>query len=110
MLRRQAIERMRRRAVCGDGWQSAAGWRRPWFDLAGLSLARRYLLLSLVVVVVGGGIVAYVLGQLIETSAINRTTSVTALYVESFVVPELQSLADQPQPEPRPRSPRSSVS
>jgi signal transduction histidine kinase len=37
--------------------------------------------------------VAWVLGQLIETSAINRTTSVTALYVESFVAPELQSLA-----------------
>ena len=67
--------------------------RRPRFDLAGLSLARRYLLLSLVVVVVGGGVVAYVLGQLIETSAINRTTSVTALYVESFVAPQLQSLA-----------------
>ena len=67
--------------------------RRPRLDLAGLSLARRFLLVSLVVVVVGGGTVAYVLGQLIETSAINRTTSVTALYVDSFVQPELQSLA-----------------
>ena len=63
------------------------------FDLSGLSLARRYLLLSLVVVVLGGGVVAYALGQLIETSAINRTTAVTALYVESFVAPQLQSLA-----------------
>ena len=76
------------------GWRP--GWRRPRFDLAGLSLARRYLLLSLVFVVVGGGVVAYALGQLIETSAINRTTSVTALYVESFVAPELQSLATSP--------------
>lgn len=67
--------------------------RVRWLDLSGLSLARRYLLLSLVFVVVGGGIVAFVLGQLIETSAINRTTSVTALYVESFVAPELQNLA-----------------
>jgi signal transduction histidine kinase len=67
--------------------------RRPHFDIAGLSLARRYLLVTLVVVVVGGVVVAYVLGQLIETSAINRTTSVTALYVESFVEPQLQSLA-----------------
>ena len=66
--------------------------RRPRLDLAGLSLARRFLLVSLVVVVVGGGVVAYVLGQLIETSALNRTTSVTALYVESFVEPELQTL------------------
>jgi signal transduction histidine kinase len=66
--------------------------RRPHLDMAGLSLARRYLLVSLVVVAVGGVVVAYVLGQLIETSAINRTTSVTALYVESFVEPQLQSL------------------
>ena len=63
------------------------------FDLSGLSLAGRYLLLSLVFVVIGGGIVAFTLGQLIESSAINRTTSVTALYVESFVAPELQTLA-----------------
>ncbi len=56
-------------------------------------MARQYLIVSLVVVVAGGGITAYVLGRLIETSAINRTTSVTALYVESFVAPQLQSLA-----------------
>jgi signal transduction histidine kinase len=68
---------------------------RP-FDLSGLSLARRYLLVSFVFVVIGGGVVALVLGQLIETSAINRTTSVTALYVESFVAPELQTLATSP--------------
>jgi signal transduction histidine kinase len=67
--------------------------RRPRFDLSGLSLAGRYLVLSFVFVVVGGGIVAYALGQLIETSAVSRTTSVTALYVQSFVAPELQSLA-----------------
>ncbi|MGZ6274076.1 MAG: sensor histidine kinase [Candidatus Limnocylindrales bacterium] len=68
--------------------------RRLWFGLSNLSLARRFLLVSLALVVVGGAAVAWVLGQLIETSAINRTTSVTALYVESFVAPELQSLAN----------------
>jgi signal transduction histidine kinase len=87
-------------AMARDRWRRLAvrrqAWRRPRFDLAGLSLAGRYLLLSLVFVVIGGGIVAYALGQLIETSAINRITSVTALYVESFVVPELQSLATSP--------------
>jgi signal transduction histidine kinase len=61
--------------------------------LANLSLARRFLLVSLALVVVGGASLGWVLGQLIETSAINNTTSVTALYVESFVAPELQSLA-----------------
>ena len=97
MIRRQTIGRMaragglrRRLAV------RRPTWRRPRFDTAGMSLARRYLLLSLVFVVVGGGITAYALGQVIETSAINRTTSVTALYVESFVAPELQSLATSP--------------
>ena len=68
-------------------------WTRPDYQVAGLSLARRYLLLSLLIVVLGGGIVAYALGLLIETSAINRTTSVTALYAESFVAPQLQSLS-----------------
>jgi signal transduction histidine kinase len=89
----------RLRAQAGDlrrRWPAAirqpAG-RPRLFDLSGLSLARRYLLLSLVFVVIGGGVVAFALGQLIETSAINRTTSVTALYVESFVAPELQGLA-----------------
>ena len=68
--------------------------RRFWFGLVNLSLARRFLLVSLVLVVTGGVAVAWVLGQLIETSAINDTTSVTALYVESFVTPDLQSLAN----------------
>jgi signal transduction histidine kinase len=65
------------------------GWR-----LKNLSLAQRFLLVGLLVIVVGGAAVAWLLGQLIETGAINRTTSVTALYVESFVAPELQSLAN----------------
>ena len=60
----------------------------------GLSLARQYLILSLLIVVVGGGIVAYALGLLIETSAVNRTPAVTGLYGESFVAPQLQSLAN----------------
>jgi len=68
-------------------------WRRIRSGLDSVSLARRFLLVSLALVVVGGAAVAWVLGQLIETSAINETTSVTALYVESFVTPDLQSLA-----------------
>jgi signal transduction histidine kinase len=76
-----------------DAWARGHGMGRISSGLANLSLARRFLLVSLAVVVVGGATVAWVLGQLIETGAINRTTSVTALYVESFVAPELQSLA-----------------
>ena len=66
--------------------------RRFRSGIASLTLARRFLLVSLAVVVFGGVSVGWLLGQLIETSAINRTTDVTALYVESFVAPELQSL------------------
>jgi signal transduction histidine kinase len=79
--------------VRGRLTQRLPAWLRPEYEVAGLSLARRYLLLSLLIVVLGGGIVAYALGLLIETSAINRTTAVTALYAESFVAPQLQSLA-----------------
>ncbi len=96
MLRRRTIGLKKDE---GDLRQGRAPFRTPTgrlggLDLSGLSLARRYLLLSLVFVVIGGGIVALALGQVIETSAINRTTAVTALYVESFVAPDLQSLVD----------------
>jgi signal transduction histidine kinase len=73
--------------------QKAAGFAAR---VRGLSMVGRYLLLSFVFVIVGGGTVALSLGQLIEDSAINRTTAVTALYVESFVAPTLQSLATSP--------------
>ncbi len=53
---------------------AVSGSRRLRFGRADLSLARRFLLVSLAVVVVGGAVLAWVLGQLIETSAINRTT------------------------------------
>ena len=94
MLRhRAAAIRERAGNLASRSGAAGDGAKRRRFDLAGLSLARRYLLLSLVFVVVGGGVVAFSVGQLIETSAINRTTAVTALYVESFVAPQLQSLA-----------------
>jgi signal transduction histidine kinase len=80
-------------AARAGAWPRRLSLRRLWFGLANLSLARRFLIVSLVLVVTGGVAVGWVLGQLIETSAINNTTSVTALYIESFVAPDLQSLA-----------------
>ncbi|MGZ8512018.1 MAG: sensor histidine kinase, partial [Candidatus Limnocylindria bacterium] len=90
--------RLRRRVGDLGPWLSdrLPAWLRPEYEVGGLSLARRYLVVSLAIVVLGGGIVAYALGVLIETSAINRTTSVTALYAESFVAPQLQSLVTEP--------------
>ena len=94
MLRQRAAGlRAHARRLPGRVNPHLPAWHLPSLALAGLPLARRYLLISLVFVVIGGGVVAFALGQLIETSAINRTTSLTALYVDSFLAPELQSLA-----------------
>jgi signal transduction histidine kinase len=82
--------RLAARVGSSAGEATRPRWRS---GVANLSLARQFLLVGLAVVVVGGASVAWLLGQLIETSAINRTTSVTALYVQSFVAPKLQSLA-----------------
>lgn len=92
-LRRRIIGRAPRAGQAGTDRASTRG--APG-EPSGLSLAKRYLLLSLVVVILGGGVAAFALGQLIEQSAINRTTSVTALYVDGFIAPQLQSLASSP--------------
>src|SRR5450759_3335574 len=58
-----------------------------------LSLARQYQLASLLILVLGLiGIGAWV-GQQIEAGIIQGTGSTTALYVESFVSPQLGDLA-----------------
>lgn len=95
---RQRVDRLRAQArnMPGPPGVRLPTWHLPGLGLAGLPLARRYLLVSFVFVVIGGGVVAFALGQLIEGSAINRTTSVTALYADSFLAPELQSLVTSP--------------
>ncbi len=57
------------------------------------SLARRYLAANLVVVVLASLAVAAWVGIQLETGVLNRTAAVTALYIESFVEPELTSMA-----------------
>jgi signal transduction histidine kinase len=61
-----------------------------------MSLARRYLLASFVVVVGAGLAVALWVGVQIEKSVLERTASVTALYIDSFVEPQIASLASDP--------------
>lgn len=58
-----------------------------------MSLARRFLLANLVVVLAASLAVAGWVGIQLEGSVIERTASVTALYIESFVEPEIASLA-----------------
>jgi len=67
---------------------------------APLTLARRYLLATLIVVAIGSVVVAALIGALIEAGALNRTASLAALYVESFVEPQVQGLATRPALEP----------
>src|SRR5512140_2693296 len=58
-----------------------------------LSLLQRFLLASLVVLVGGGiGLGEWVGGQ-VEQGVVHRTAATTALYVDSFIAPNLQELA-----------------
>ena len=58
-----------------------------------MSLARRFLLTNLVVVVLASlGVAAWV-GRAVEESVLNRTASVTALYIQSFIEPQIEELA-----------------
>ena len=59
----------------------------------GMSLARRFLLTNLVVVVLASlGVAAWV-GGAVEESVLNHTASVTALYIQSFIEPQIEELA-----------------
>ncbi|MCA1647060.1 MAG: sensor histidine kinase [Chloroflexi bacterium] len=73
--------------------------RRIWHPLprfvlpAGWSLARRYLVTNLVVVLAGVLVTGAWVGHQIEQSVLQRTAGITALYVGSVVGPRLQALA-----------------
>ena len=54
------------------------------------------MLASLVVLLVGMFGVGWWIGQQIETGVVDRTSATTALYVDSFLTPDLQSLATSP--------------
>ena len=60
--------------------------------LGRLTLAQRFMLASLLILVAGmAGLGAWV-GQQIQEGVVHRTAATTALYVDSFVAPELQEL------------------
>jgi signal transduction histidine kinase len=65
--------------------------------LNNLTLSQRFMLYSLVVLLAGmAGIGLWVQKQ-IETGVIHRTGATTALYVDSFVAPNLQELGSSPE-------------
>jgi len=58
-----------------------------------MSLARRFLLANLLVVVVASIAVALWVGSQLEKGVLDRTASVTALYIDSFVAPQVEAIA-----------------
>lgn len=73
---------------------SDAASRRPWSWFDRLSLAQRFLLANLVILLVAGLAVGIWIGNQLERSIVDRTASVTALYVESIIEPSVASLGD----------------
>ena len=65
---------------------------RRWLDR--LSLAQRFLLANLAILLVAGLAVGIWIGDQLERSIVDRTASVTALYVESIIEPSVASLGE----------------
>ena len=74
----------------GSGFASAT-WAGAIFGR--FSLAQRFMVLSLIILVIGAYVIGnYVSGE-IRDRVLNRTSALTALYVDSVVTPHLQELA-----------------
>jgi signal transduction histidine kinase len=67
---------------------------RRWRIVASLSLAQRFLLANLAILLVAGLAVGAFVGDQLERSIVDRTASVTALYVDSIIEPSVASMAD----------------
>src|SRR6266704_3473435 len=75
---------------------AAFSWHSIWRRIrlpSDWSLAQQYLAASLVVVVAGVLITGAWIGHQIESSVLDRTAGITALYVDSVLGPNLQGLA-----------------
>jgi signal transduction histidine kinase len=63
------------------------------FAFTKFSLARQYMIVSFLVMVVGIIVIGYWLSQQIEIGVVNRTAAVTALYVDSYISPYVEPAA-----------------
>lgn len=71
------------------------GWlAHPLDAVRSTSLAQRFLLANLLILLVAGVTVGVWVGDQLERSIVDRTASVTGLYVESIIEPSVASLAD----------------
>ena len=92
--------RPRQRPLARRSGHRAAGWRIRWHAVRSTSLAQRFLLANLLILLVAGLTVGVWVGDQLERSIVDRTASVTALYVESIIEPSVASLADGSESEP----------
>jgi len=58
-----------------------------------LSLSKQFLMVSFPVLLAGSLVIGWWIGKQVEESAVHRVGSVTALYVDAFVSPHVQTLA-----------------
>lgn len=86
-------------AAASAATRSTPAWRRAARRASGAaglnqstSLARRFLVASLLILTVGGLAVGWWVGAQLERGIIDRSASITGLYVESFIQPHLQGL------------------
>jgi signal transduction histidine kinase len=63
--------------------------------LTRLSLAQQFMLLSFPILLAGTLVIGWWIGEQVEDSVVHRIGGVTALYVDSFVAPHVQSLTDK---------------
>src|SRR5215203_2324300 len=61
--------------------------------LSNLSLAQRFILGSLLILIAGMALIGFWVEQQITNGVVQRTATTTALYVDSFITPHLQDLA-----------------
>jgi len=65
------------------------------------TLARRFMLASLIILIAGMAGIGFWVGNEIKTGVAQRTSATTALYVDSFVAPLLQELGNARAPSPQ---------
>jgi len=80
-------------AAQGSTHGATGSLAKPWRALRSLSLAQRFLVANLAILLVAGLAVGTWVGDQLERSIVDRTASVTALYVESIIEPTVASMS-----------------
>lgn len=68
--------------------------QRLWAQFSRISLTKRFAILSLIILLAGMLVIGWWVTREIESGVMNRTASVTASFVTSFVSPHLQGLSE----------------